>query len=231
MTAGLLGTRDPAQPLLTQLDGQGRVELSGSTTANWVAKTANLLVDGHGSPERVGVLLPLHWQAICFLVGAAATGATVVVAAEPADLRGCAVCFTTLEAAEGALAAGVEDVLVVSGHPMGAPVAVLPPMLLDAAREIPGYGDHFARRARPPRFELAGHTVPVLPDPRLTIEDRVLTSLAPVDGLAVLLGVLGAGAALVLAPAPGLLDLPAVVASEGVTAGAGLQLPGLPRLD
>ena len=38
---------DPARPLLTYDDrGTGeRVELSATTTANWVAKTANLLVD------------------------------------------------------------------------------------------------------------------------------------------------------------------------------------------
>ena len=42
--------------LLTLLDGPARVELSGSTTANWVAKSANLMVDGLGAPERVGLL-------------------------------------------------------------------------------------------------------------------------------------------------------------------------------
>ena len=46
---------DPARPLLTWYDdGTGeRVELSGATLGNWVAKTANLLVDGCGLGIRV----------------------------------------------------------------------------------------------------------------------------------------------------------------------------------
>jgi hypothetical protein len=50
-TGGLVGDRDPAQPLLTLYDGPARVELSGVTTANWVAKSANLLVDGLDRPR------------------------------------------------------------------------------------------------------------------------------------------------------------------------------------
>ena len=39
---------DPTRPLLTFYDDATgeRTELSGATLANWVAKTANLLVDG-----------------------------------------------------------------------------------------------------------------------------------------------------------------------------------------
>ena len=42
--------RDPTRPLLTWYDDATgeRTELSGATLANWVAKTANLLVDGLG---------------------------------------------------------------------------------------------------------------------------------------------------------------------------------------
>ena len=73
-TAGLAGERDPAQPLLTLHSALGRVELSGATTANWVAKSANLLVDGYGGPGRVGLLLPLHWQTVALLLAGVATG-------------------------------------------------------------------------------------------------------------------------------------------------------------
>ncbi len=58
--------RDPTRPLLTWYDDATgeRTELSGATLANWVAKTANLLVDGVGlgPGDRAGVLLPPHWQ-------------------------------------------------------------------------------------------------------------------------------------------------------------------------
>lgn len=226
-----LGPRDPAQPLLTLLDGPARVELSGATTANWVAKTANLLVDGHGSPERVGLLLPLHWQAVCFLLGAAATGATVVVAREPAELAGCSVAFTRAEVAQEALGVGVDDVFAVSGHPMGAPVRDLPVMVLDAAREIPSYGDRFTGLdAGAARVEVDGLPVES-PDLRLSPSDRVLVSGDLVAALPVLLAALSAGAALVLVPDPATVDVSAVAATEQVTATAGLDLPDLPRLD
>jgi len=136
-TAGLVGPREPAQPLLTLLDGPARVELSGATTGNWVAKSANLLVDGLGSPGRVGLLLPLHWQTVALLLAGVATGATVVVVDSPAGLQGCDVAFVTGPHAAAALDAGVEAVLALSGHPLGAPLPSLPPMVEDYAREVP----------------------------------------------------------------------------------------------
>ena len=226
---GLLGPRDPAQPLLTLLDGPARVELSGSTTANWVAKTANLLVDGHDAPDRVGILLPLHWQSVCFLLGAAATGATVVVGRVPAELSGCPVCFTTPGRASSVLDAGADDVLVVSGSPMGTPVPDLAPGLLDAAREVPGYGDHFPGRPAG-AFEAGGLAVEPAPDLGLTPADRVLTILGLADGLPLLLATLAAGAGLVLVPDAGSLPLPDAAAAERVTATVGVNVPGLRRI-
>ncbi|MGZ6827602.1 MAG: TIGR03089 family protein, partial [Mycobacteriales bacterium] len=146
LTGGLLGPRDPAQPLLTYVDGPARVELSGATTANWVAKTANLLVDGFGAPDRVGLLLPLHWQTACLLLGGVAAGATVVVAADPGELAGCAVAFTDAASAEAALDAGVDDVLACSLTPFATRLASVPPLVLDAAVELPAYGDRFGGR-------------------------------------------------------------------------------------
>ena len=233
-TAGLAGPRDPAQPLLTLHDGPGRrVELSGATTANWVAKSANLLVDGYGAPTRVGLLLPLHWQTVALLLAGVATGATVVVAAEPADLDGCEVAFVLAPAARAALDAGVDEVLALSGHPLGAPVPDLPAGIGDYAREVPGHADHWGGPT-PARLdvEAAGAVLPSLPDLELSASDRVLTGVRPADpaGLAGLLAVLRSGAALVLAPAPDSLDLVQVLAQEGVTATLGLELPGVRAL-
>lgn len=232
---GLLGSRDPAQPLLTLHDGPARVELSGGTVGNWVAKTANLLVDGYGSPDRVGLLLGLHWQPVCLLLGAAATGATVVVAATPSQLAGCRLAFTAPETAVAALDAGVEEVFAVSGHPMGAALGAVPAGALDAALEIPAYGDRFVGPAvEVVRFEVDGRPLvagaAAGPAPALTGSDRVLTCQGLVDGLDVLLAALGAGASLVLVPTPRTVDLDRVADSERVTATAGLDLPGLPRI-
>ena len=184
--------------MLTYLDGPARIELSGSTVANWVAKTANLLTDLYDAP-RVGLLLPLHWQTVCLLLGGVAAGSTVVVAATPEELTGCAVAFVAAHQASAALDAGVDDVLACSLTPFATPVGELPPMVLDAAVELPGHGDHFGGRPTASRIELGGQpfTAPALD---LGAGDRVLTALAPAtsEGLGALLGVLATGAALIL---------------------------------
>lgn len=220
--------RDPAQPLLTLLDGPARVELSGATAANWAAKTANLLTDSLGAPERVGLLLPLHWQAVTLMLGARRSGATVVVARTPAELADCGAAFVSIEHAEAALAAGVDEVLAVCTAPMGGRLPeTLPAMVLDSGAELPVHGDHYSGRGNGP-VEQAGVVVHV-PELGLGPHDRVLTVLAPADGLAVgLLAPLSAGAALVLCPS-GVQGL--ALQAEAVTATVGVDLPGRRRLD
>ena len=84
-----------------------------------MATTANVLVDGVDVPGRVGVLLSLHSQTVCFLLGGVAAGATVVVTLTPADLADCAVAFTDAASAQAALDAGVDDVLACGLTPFG----------------------------------------------------------------------------------------------------------------
>ena len=229
-TAGLAGPRDPAQPLLTLVTPDGRVELSGATTANWVAKDANLLVDGLGGPARVGLLLPLHWQAIALLLAGTATGATVVVARSPEDLAGCDAGFTAASDADAAHAAGVDEVVVVSTSPLGLPGDPVPAPFTDHAREVPGYGDHWGGPAPTSVAVLAGD-VPVDVAPGGTgTGDRVLVDAALSDPAALrpVLGALASGAALVLAPSA---ERPAdVAAAEAVTATVGVEVDGVPRL-
>jgi len=230
---GLAGDRDPAQPLLTLLDPAGRVELSGATTANWVAKSANLLLDGLGGPARVGLLLPLHWQAVALLLAGVASGATVVVAADAAGLADCDAAFTTAAGAQAALEVGVDDVLALSGHPLGAPCGPLPNMVTDYAREVPSYADHWGGRASgPARVEAGGALLGPLPALGLGGGDRVLlggTLDDPVT-LAVLLAALGAGAALLLVPDASAVGLERLAAQEGATATHGLAVAGLRTL-
>ncbi len=235
-TGGLVGAREPAQPLLTLYDGSARVELSGATTANWVSKSAYLLVDGYGGPERVGLLLPLHWQTVALLLAGVVTGATVVVADEPAELAGCPLAFVTAAAASAALDAGVEDVLALSMHPLGLPPSDLGPLVVDYAREVPSYADTWSGPAPTGiAVEMAGRPVPVpLPDHGLGPGDRVLTVLPPSGTVGLVTGLLAplhAGAALVLVPDPATVDLVRIADSEQVTATVGVHLPGLRRLD
>src|SRR6266536_5713875 len=85
---------DPTRPLLTFYDDATgeRTELSGATLANWVAKTANLLVDGCGlgPGDRAAVLLPPHWQTAAVLLGCWSAGLVV-------DTGEVEVVFTTLD--------------------------------------------------------------------------------------------------------------------------------------
>jgi uncharacterized protein (TIGR03089 family) len=207
-------------------DGDARVELSGATTANWVAKSANLLVDGLGGPQTVGLLLPLHWQTVALLLAGAATGATVVLATDAGELTGCDAAFVLAEHAEAALDAGVADVLALSGHPLGAPAGSLPGMVLDYGREVPSYGDHFGGPRPASATVLVGGSA-VAPFTGIGPADRVLTTLEPVAGAAVLLGALGAGAGLVLLREG---DAEQVASAERVTLTAGRAIDGLTRV-
>ena len=72
----------PGRPFVTYYDvatGE-RTELSGTTTANWVAKTANLLVDELDAEPGVGVqiALPTHWLRTVWIIATWAVGGTVV---------------------------------------------------------------------------------------------------------------------------------------------------------
>jgi uncharacterized protein (TIGR03089 family) len=78
---------DPGRPLVTYYDlaSGERVELSVTTYANWVAKTASLLGDEHGL-ERGAILyldLPLHWLGPVFLGAAWTLGLQVTEGAVP----------------------------------------------------------------------------------------------------------------------------------------------------
>ena len=215
--------------MLTLHDPSGRVEVSGATTANWVAKSANLLVDGLGGPGRVGLLLPLHWQTVSLLLAGVATGATVVVADDPAALDGCEVAFVTADAAPAALAAGVDEVLALSCTPFGTRLREVPAGAVDYAAEVPTYADHWGGPV-PSRLdvETGAGVLPPLPELDLGRDERVLVAVPPADpaGLAGLLAVLRHGAALVLVPEPHAVDLARVVAQEGVTASLGVEVPG-----
>ena len=72
---------DPGRPFLTFYDERTgeRVELSVTTYANWVAKTASLLVDEHDLARGDVLLvdLPTHWLGPVFLGAAWLAGLTV----------------------------------------------------------------------------------------------------------------------------------------------------------
>ncbi|GAA1816722.1 TIGR03089 family protein [Planosporangium flavigriseum] len=138
---------DPTRPLLTFYDDATgeRTELSGTTLENWVAKTANLLVDGCGlgPGDLAAVVLPPHWQTAAVLLGAWSAGLTVTYAdpvlteaTEPAE-----VSFVTADRLATAPEAG--DRFVLGLAPMALPMREVPAGFVDYVAEVRGHGDHF----------------------------------------------------------------------------------------
>jgi uncharacterized protein (TIGR03089 family) len=138
--------REPGRPFLTWYDeGTGeRVELSVATYANWVAKTASLLVEEHDL-ERGDVLLvdlPTHWLGPVFL-GAAWT-AGLPVAFPSSDAAPSAVVCGPAGLSRWAPRAADVAVLACSLLPLGVRFAEpLPPGVHDVGVEVWGQPDAF----------------------------------------------------------------------------------------
>ena len=131
----LAGLADPASPFLTYYDDSTgeRVELSGVTTANWVAKTSNFLVDDlEAEPgTRVRLGLPSHWLRFVWMLSCWSVGAAVVESDADIGLTGPDLV-------------GDEPVrLAASLRPLGARFAEPPAGFLDIGAEVPPHGDVF----------------------------------------------------------------------------------------
>lgn len=232
VTDALLGpllAADPARPLITFYDDATgeRIELSGATFDNWVAKTANFLRDECDVEPgaTVAVLLPAHWQCAAALCAVWSCGARAVGVAAGADVA---------LASEDALAAAADADLVVGfsldafGRGLG---AALPAGALDFAGEVRVHGDHFAASTpiadtTPALGDADVATVVGLARTRaaelgLARGDRVLSTadwpIAPAGGLVDgFLAVLAAGASLVQVRHPA-ADQDRRAATENVT--------------
>jgi uncharacterized protein (TIGR03089 family) len=141
----------PTAPLVTFYDDATgeRGELSGITLANWMAKTANLLVDGCGLDRGavVAVRLPPHWQTAAILLGSWAAGLRVNLSGTPA----ADVYFVAADRLADAFTAAYapQEVFATALAPMAAPVRPAPPPgVTDYVLEVRAHGDHF-RPARP----------------------------------------------------------------------------------
>lgn len=152
--AELLRT-DPGRPLVTYYDhatGE-RVELSVTTYANWVAKTASLLVEEYDLERGQGlhVDLPTHWLGPVFL-GAAWTVGLVVTTPEAADAIVCGPDGL----ATWAERAGELPVLACSLRPMGVRFAdPLPAGVHDVGVEVWSQPDAFVAWDPPGDDDLA----------------------------------------------------------------------------
>jgi uncharacterized protein (TIGR03089 family) len=131
----LAAVPDPSRPLLTYYDESTgeRVELSATTTANWVAKTSNFLVDDLDAEPgtRIRIGLPSHWLRFVWILSA--WNVAAIVTDTDADIG---VSGPELEADE--------DVRVAASlRPLGGRFVTAPTGFLDLGAEVPGHGDHF----------------------------------------------------------------------------------------
>jgi uncharacterized protein (TIGR03089 family) len=161
LTDALLGpllAGDPARPLVTYYDDATgeRIELSGTTLANWAAKTANLLRDECDLEPggTLAVLLPAHWQTLAILFGAWWCGAEIVPDPAGADV----VCCDT-ERLDPARAAGASVVVALSLHAFGLGIPGLPAGVVDYATEVRLHPDAFGPPPTNPGPALAGQSV------------------------------------------------------------------------
>ena len=151
---------DPTSPRLTAYGEDGeRIELSARVLDNWVAKTANLLVEelDAGPGTRVAVDLPVHWRTVVWALATWSAGAELVffgervgaAGAAPRPAAGAGVgaaavvvtdrpdrCAATLPAAASLVA------VALPGLAMRYP-GELPGGALDYARVVAGFGDVF----------------------------------------------------------------------------------------
>jgi len=141
--------RDPTTPLLTWYDDAtgDRTELSGATLENWVAKTANLLLDGAGLGEgdAVAVLLPPHWQTAAVLLGTWAAGLAADLGGNPQPVEAL---FTSPEGVAAASSWPTGDRYATGLLPLAMPLRELPAGFLDYVVDVRNFGDRFVA-ARP----------------------------------------------------------------------------------
>ena len=211
--SALLATQlssDAARPLVTFYDDDTgeRVELSVTTYANWVAKTAGLVqdeLDGERG-QLVLVDLPTHWLGAVWLGAAWSVGLGVTDDPAAAERASLVVCGP-----EGVdRYCGLADrlpVVAISLRPLGAPFGEpLPPGVVDYGAVVLGQPDLFVAADLPSSQDpawvgggptlLQGHLVELATDqPVLADGGRLLTDVSPTTrrGLLTLVAPLLAG--------------------------------------
>jgi uncharacterized protein (TIGR03089 family) len=206
----------PGRPLVTFYDDSTseRVELSVTTYANWVAKTASLLQDELGlvHGDRLLVDLPTHWLSPVWLGAAWSLGLVVVPPGGPG--QAAAVVCGPSGVGQYAVGAGA-PVVALSLLPMAARFPTdLPAGVLDYGLVVWGQPDAFAAydpvlAGDPAWADATGQlTQAEVSALELEVERpavRLLTDRAPVsrEGLAAFVGPLRGGGGTVWVASPG----------------------------
>ncbi len=145
-------TLNPTSPRLSWYGPDSeRVEFSGRVLENWVAKTANYLVDElDAEPGTVVALdLPLHWRSVVWLLAGWAVGASVRTGTVPATsgLPAADIIATTNPAATHELLTGANPAPLVVAVALPALqmrwMGGLPPRTLDYCGDVRSHADVF----------------------------------------------------------------------------------------
>jgi uncharacterized protein (TIGR03089 family) len=205
------------KPFLTWYDDDRgeRVELSYRTFDNWVAKTANLLVEelGAGPGDRVGALLVDHWQTPIVLAACWRAGTSVVALDPHGDVEDLVAAFVREELlAQAAASLEGTPVVALTADLLGRATSDLG-RALSFSRVVPTMGDLFEAGPDPAgdalvtgegaatMAELLERAAALAARTGLTDADRMLSGrrLLGVDGaVAGLLAPFAAGAGVVL---------------------------------
>ena len=223
LLAGLLRA-DPGRPRVTWYGPDGdRVELSARTLENWVAKTANLLVEEYdaGPGTLVDVRLPGHWRTLTWLLATWALGGGAVVGTPATPDMVVDVVVTDDPAAAVAGGADPSTVVAVALPALATSSGPgLPDGVLDGTAEVRLRGDVFVPLVAPAGADAAlvtpagplthGDLLPAARDAAREAgwpaQVRLLTAAGPADAVAGLL-------------APLLLDGSVVLHSPALDAG------------
>jgi uncharacterized protein (TIGR03089 family) len=188
--------RDGANPFLTYYDdvtGE-RIELSAVTTANWVAKTANLLADEYDleAGESVAIGLPPHWLGVVWALSTWSVGAAITTGEGTLAITGPDFAIRgsreTVASALLPLGGRFREPLPAGVHDYGAEVYNHPDLFVPF--DPPGGGS--------PAYDERTHAE--LIDAAEPITERVLTttSLVTPAGVGTLIGVIAGGGSIVL---------------------------------
>jgi uncharacterized protein (TIGR03089 family) len=192
--------RDPGRPLVTFYDDATgeRVELSVTTYANWVAKTASLAQDELDLTrgDRLRIDLPTHWLAPVWLGAAWSLGLTVTTD----DDAALVVCGPD---GVSQYAGGSAPVVAISLRPLGGRFTEpLPPGVTDYGAVVFGQPDAFLPYDAPSDHDLAfdsttqADLLAATAEAQLVLDGhRLLTDVNPAthSGCATLLGPLQCG--------------------------------------
>ncbi|MDK1328512.1 TIGR03089 family protein [Arthrobacter sp. zg-Y1143] len=146
LLSGLRTQQATSPALIWYGSGGERIELSGKVLDNWVAKTANFLVDELDAEPglRLRLDLPVHWKTLVWVLAGWQTGCTVVWDPEGSS----AAADVTVTASAQSTGPGTVVAVALGALDLAYP-ADLAPGVVDYAAEVRSYADTYLEGPAP----------------------------------------------------------------------------------